>query len=287
MIVDVSRGTEDERASSPLEIAVGDRLRIGATHWEKQLFNGTVVTVEDIKVRRGGVANNPAKGLLFDGREAGGPGPEGPPVEITARTDDGRKVKFRHDEIRDWYGNIRLDHGYALTIASAQGLTVDRAFLLADARPARETIYPAAHPAPGQARHLRQPGAARPRHRRRAGRQRPGSSGHRFRDTGLFWPNAGRAPCPRRQRSITSPTARGGIRATRPRNGSAMPGLETIRNQRRTATHWRVSRGISGAPPVAGAMARRWRPSPTDGARSWRPTASCVSGPAPRATPRL
>ena len=39
---------------------------------------------------------------------------------------------------------IRLDHGYALTITSAQGLTVDRTFLLADARPARETIYPAA-----------------------------------------------------------------------------------------------------------------------------------------------
>ena len=39
----VSRGSEDDRATSPLEIARGDRLRIGATHWEKQLFNGTVV----------------------------------------------------------------------------------------------------------------------------------------------------------------------------------------------------------------------------------------------------
>ena len=58
--------------------------------------------------------------------------------------EDGRAVSFHHDEIRDWYGNIRLDHGYALTITSAQGLTVDRTFLLADARPARETIYPAA-----------------------------------------------------------------------------------------------------------------------------------------------
>ena len=67
-----------------------------------------------------------------------------PGVLISARTEDGRKVIFRHDEIRDWFGNIRLDHGYALTITSAQGLTVDRTFLLADARPARETIYPAA-----------------------------------------------------------------------------------------------------------------------------------------------
>ena len=133
--VHVSRGTEDERAISPLEIAVGDRLRIGATHWEKQLFNGTVVTVEDFKVQRGKV---------LEGPEGDGPEPGGPPVLISARTDDGRKVRFRHDEIRDWYGNIRLDHGYALTIASAQGLTVDRTFLLADARPARETLYPAA-----------------------------------------------------------------------------------------------------------------------------------------------
>ena len=121
----VSRGTEDERTTSPLEIARGDRLRIGATHWEKQLFNGTVVTVDDFKVQRGEAGTEPG-------------------VLISARTEDGREVIFRHDEIRDWYGNIRLDHGYALTITSAQGLTVDRTFLLADARPARETIYPAA-----------------------------------------------------------------------------------------------------------------------------------------------
>ena len=121
----VSRGTEDERTTSPLEIARGDRLRIGATHWEKQLFNGTVVTVEDFKVEMSEAGTEPS-------------------VLISARTEDGRHVSFRHDEIRDWYGNIRLDHGYALTITSAQGLTVDRTFLLADARPSRETIYPAA-----------------------------------------------------------------------------------------------------------------------------------------------
>ena len=121
----VSRGTEDERTTSPLEIVRGDRLRIGATHWEKQLFNGTVVTVDDFKVQRGEAGTEPS-------------------VLISARTEDGRAVSFHHDEIRDWYGNIRLDHGYAMTITSAQGLTVDRTFLLADARPARETIYPAA-----------------------------------------------------------------------------------------------------------------------------------------------
>ena len=125
VMVIVSRGTEDERTTSPLEIVRGDRLRIGATHWEKQLFNGTVVMVEDFKVERGEAGTEPS-------------------VLISGHTEDGRKVSFHHDEIRDWYGNIRLDHGYALTITSAQGLTVDRTFLLADARPSRETIYPAA-----------------------------------------------------------------------------------------------------------------------------------------------
>ena len=121
----VSRGTEDDRTASPLEIVRGDRLRIGATHWEKQLFNGTVVTVDDFNVEKAEAGTEPS-------------------VLISAHTEDGRAVSFRHDEIRNWYGNIRLDHGYALTITSAQGLTVDRTFLLADARPSRETIYPAA-----------------------------------------------------------------------------------------------------------------------------------------------
>ena len=147
-VIEVSRDL-DGRVTEPLEIAVGDRLRIGATQWEKQLFNGTVVTVEDLEVRHeeGAAVTRKARN-----REAAGKGFEeniGDPdsersVHITARTDDGRRVTFRHDEIRDWHDNIRLDYGYAMTIASAQGLTVDRAFLLADDRPSRETIYPAA-----------------------------------------------------------------------------------------------------------------------------------------------
>ena len=175
-VIEVSREV-DGRKTEPLEIAVGDRLRIGATQWEKQLFNGTVVTVERIEmriemhpeVRRGGntavsdtavsdtavsrKARNRRAGRAAGrgaGTEARDRSPRGrtgedePSVLITARTDDGRKVTFRHDEIRDFRGNVRLDYGYAMTIASAQGLTVDRAFLLVDDRPARETIYPAA-----------------------------------------------------------------------------------------------------------------------------------------------
>ena len=136
-VIEVSRDV-DGRVTEPLEIAVGDRLRIGATQWEKQLFNGTVVTVEDLEVGRKKTSRTETEANAKDTRS------EEPSVLITARTDDGRLVKFRHDEIRDYKDNIRLDYGYALTIASAQGLTVDRAFLLTDARPARETIYPAA-----------------------------------------------------------------------------------------------------------------------------------------------
>ena len=152
-VIEVSRDL-DGRVTEPLEVAVGDRIRIGATQWDKQLFNGTVVTVEDLEVRR---AEDAAVTRKARNRQAAGRGPEPgmdgsepeksrdeSPVHITARTDDGRRVTFRHDEIRDYHDNIRLDYGYAMTIASAQGLTVDRAFLLVDDRPARETIYPAA-----------------------------------------------------------------------------------------------------------------------------------------------
>ena len=147
-VIEVSRDL-DGRLTEPLEIAVGDRIRIGATQWDKQLFNGTVVTVEELEVRpvEDTALSRKARNRRAGGRKAepdgGAPEPEYS-VHITARTDDGRRVAFRHDEIRDWHDNIRLDYGYAMTIASAQGLTVDRAFLLVDDRPARETIYPAA-----------------------------------------------------------------------------------------------------------------------------------------------
>ena len=124
-VIEVSRDL-DGRLTEPLEIAVGDRLRIGATQWEKQLFNGTVVTVEDLEVKRGeGAAvtrkarNRQASGRMAE-PDTGATEPEYS-VHITARTDDGRRVAFRHDEICDWHDNIRLDYGYAMTIASAQG----------------------------------------------------------------------------------------------------------------------------------------------------------------------
>ena len=114
------------RDTMALDIAPDERLRIGATHWEKQLYNGDVVIVDALEVSERPDAGEPS--VLIKGHTTRG----------------ARDVTFRHDDILDWYGNIRLSHGYALTFASAQGLTVDHAFLLADEKPARETIYPAA-----------------------------------------------------------------------------------------------------------------------------------------------
>ena len=124
--VQACRGRDPKAKPEPLEIAPGDRLRIGAPHWEKRLFNGTVLTVLDVEER--------------PPRVRGGE----PRAWIRGRTDRGRIVDFHHDEIVDWHGKVRLDYGYALTVASAQGLTVGRCFLLANRRPSRETIYPAA-----------------------------------------------------------------------------------------------------------------------------------------------
>ena len=278
--VHVSRGTEDERATSPLEIAVGDRLRIGATHWEKQLFNGTVVTVEDLKVQRGKV---------LEGPEGDGPEPGEPPVIISARTDDGRKVKFRHDEIRDWYGNIRLDHGYALTIASAQGLTVDRTFLLADARPARETIYPAA------TRHCDGLGIyvnRMPLALDVADRRADNDIEAPVTDTEIRAYLAERWSRSQPKEAALDYMADGvwedrkaDVGEDRRRTAGAGREAAAGRGRRRTTTRWPGSRATSGGPRSAGAMARRLPPSPLDGAKFWPPTTICASGLARRAMP--
>lgn len=124
-VVTVSRGEGRKREYYDLEIRTGDVLRIGASIVEKKIYTGSLLTVEDLSVH-------------------GAPTYHEPRVLITARDERGRRLTFYHDEIRDFFCNIRLDHGFALTMTSAQALTVDRAFVLTDDAPARETIYPAA-----------------------------------------------------------------------------------------------------------------------------------------------
>ena len=124
VVVQACRARADDARTAPLEIARGDLLRIGALVWEKKLYNGTVVEVRDFTVHD--------------------QGEDGERVEIFGKTEYGDAVSFFVDEVTDFYGRVRLDHGYAMTIASAQGRTVDAAFVLADDRAARQAIYPAA-----------------------------------------------------------------------------------------------------------------------------------------------
>ena len=86
-------------------------------------------------------------------------------------------VSFRHDEIRDFHDNIRIDYGYAMTIASAQGLTVDRAFLLDRRQAIPRNGLSRRHPTPRRDRRLRQPLSHRLRHRREPPRGRGGAAG--------------------------------------------------------------------------------------------------------------
>ncbi len=267
----VSRGTEDERTTSPLEIVRGDRLRIGATHWEKQLFNGTVVTVDDFKVQRGEAGTEPS-------------------VLISARTEDGRKVIFRHDEIRDWYGNIRLDHGYALTITSAQGLTVDRTFLLADARPARETIYPAAtRHREGLDIYVNRAPLVLDIADRRADNDREVA----VTDTEIRAYLAERWSRSQPKEAALDYMADGiwedrreNVREDRSRSSGETQGEAGDRSgRRRTTTRWPASRGMSGAPPSAGVTPRRSLPSPTATGKFWRRMTISASGPERKAMP--
>ena len=119
-IIRVHRIGDRGRATAvPLEVRLGERLRIGATVYDLGLYNGTIVTVIGIEPRKDGHCR------------------------LTVQTADKRTVTFAPEEIRNWLGETALDHGYATTVTAAQGMTVDAAFLLLDEAMARETTYPA------------------------------------------------------------------------------------------------------------------------------------------------
>ncbi len=116
-------GDRGKAVEAGLEVRLGERLRIGATVYDLGLYNGAIVTVTGIEQRRG-----------EDGTQQ---------CRLTVRTADRRKIAFAPEEIRNWIGETAIDHGYAATVTSAQGMTVDAAFLLLDEGMARETAYPA------------------------------------------------------------------------------------------------------------------------------------------------
>ncbi len=116
-------GDRGKAVEAKLEVRLGERLRIGATVYDLGLYNGAIVTVTGIEQRRDA-----------DGTQQ---------CRLTVRTADRRTVSFAPEEIRNWIGETALDHGYAATVTSAQGMTVDAAFLLLDEGMARESTYPA------------------------------------------------------------------------------------------------------------------------------------------------
>ena len=116
-------GDRGKAVEAKLEVRLGERLRIGATVYDLGLYNGAIVTVTGIGQRRGA-----------DGTQQ---------CRLTVRTADRRTVSFAPEEIRNWIGETAIDHGYAATVTSAQGMTVDAAFLLLDEGMAREATYPA------------------------------------------------------------------------------------------------------------------------------------------------
>ena len=116
-------GDRGKAVEAKLEVRPGERLRIGATVYDLGLYNGAIVTVTGIEQRRD-----------RDGTQQ---------CRLTVRTADRRTVSFAPEEIRNWIGETAIDHGYAATVTSAQGMTVDAAFLLLDEGMARESTYPA------------------------------------------------------------------------------------------------------------------------------------------------
>src|SRR5205823_12645082 len=76
--------------------ASGDRVMVRQNERGLGVKNGTLGTIEQVSAQ-----------------------------SMTVRTDDGRSVQF---ELKDYN---KFDHGYAATIHKAQGMTVDRAHVLA------------------------------------------------------------------------------------------------------------------------------------------------------------
>ncbi|MCY4319594.1 MAG: relaxase domain-containing protein [Alphaproteobacteria bacterium] len=136
--ITVAGDNSETRHRNPRKILVapGERLVIRTPCRDLGLDTGNLVTVEKIETLKDS-SEQPIRNRHGQIRHV-----------ITARRDDGKQFTFDPDQIRDWnpeqglHGLPRLDYGYALTFSAAQGATVDHAYVLADDRPALETIYP-------------------------------------------------------------------------------------------------------------------------------------------------
>jgi len=104
--------------TSNLKIAVGDQIMFKKRIDELGVINGSTGKVIGIKKER-----------------------LGPKLSVNVQ---GRIVQFNPNQIADEKGRAPLAHGYASTVYSAQGTTVDSAFVFADHSLKRNEIYVAA-----------------------------------------------------------------------------------------------------------------------------------------------
>ncbi|QQC67875.1 AAA family ATPase [Paraburkholderia ginsengisoli] len=101
-----------------MALAHGDRLMFLRNDYTMQVKNGTLATVERIEQKTANGKSRQDEGAL-----------------VHVRLDDGRRLTVDTAQ----YGHF--DHGYALTIHKSQGVTVDRAYVLATKSMHAELTY--------------------------------------------------------------------------------------------------------------------------------------------------
>ena len=112
-------GLQVPTAAGMMEFAIGDRIIFGKNNSVFGVKNGELGTVESIRFDKTGQ------------------------VEITARHDNGKAVKFTVGEKKGQFEVF--DYGYGMSVHKAQGVTVDKAFVLpSDSMSGREWTYVAA-----------------------------------------------------------------------------------------------------------------------------------------------
>ena len=109
-----------------LALSVGDQVLFKKRMDVLGVINGTVGSITDMD---GDAAN----------------------IRLSVKLAD-REVSFRVQDVQDDKGRLPLAHGYASTIYSAQGATVDAAFVVVDDRLKRNEVYVAASRARGRCR---------------------------------------------------------------------------------------------------------------------------------------
>lgn len=112
----LSGGIAVHTATGVREFAVGDRIIFTQNSKRVGVDNADFARIQSVRFNKSGQ------------------------LEIRAQMDDGRSVAFEVGEGKSQYQNF--DHGYAMTVHKAQGVTVDRTFVMpSDSMSGREWAY--------------------------------------------------------------------------------------------------------------------------------------------------